>query len=89
MTDTVRATEHASFSSLFQRMAKLNAGSIRKPSDTPLPHPEERPQAASRRVGHTVSVAILRDAALRAAPQDEVGRYGISFGRDIMISTTL
>ena len=36
------------------------------------PHPEERPQAASRRMGtHTALAAILRDAMLRIAPQDE------------------
>jgi hypothetical protein len=33
-----------------------------------------RPEGPSRRVGYTVVVAILRDAALRAAPQDEVVR---------------
>ena len=31
-----------------------------------------RPAGPSRRVGYIVFVAILRDAALRAAPQDEV-----------------
>src|SRR3954470_15511063 len=37
------------------------------------PHPEERPQAASRRMGCTPcdSTPILRDASLRDAPQDE------------------
>jgi hypothetical protein len=30
-----------------------------------------RREAPSRRVGYTTFVAILRDAALRAAPQDE------------------
>jgi len=31
-----------------------------------------RREAPSRRMGYTIFVAILRDAALRAAPQDEV-----------------
>jgi hypothetical protein len=29
-----------------------------------LPHPEERPQGASRRMGHNVNVAMVRDAVL-------------------------
>ena len=35
------------------------------------PHPEERPKAASRRVGTTSMVPTLRDASLRDAPQGE------------------
>src|SRR5262249_44539311 len=45
----------------------------------PPPHPEERPQAASRMravyrawVGNTTTAATLRDASLRDAPQGEV-----------------
>jgi hypothetical protein len=37
----------------------------------PKPHPEEARRAVSKG-GYTIDVAILRDAALRAAPQDEV-----------------
>src|SRR5260370_2137906 len=48
---------------------------------THSPHPEERPQAASRRMGNITTGPILRDAALSlprgysrgAAPQDEAG----------------
>src|SRR5688500_18357244 len=39
------------------------------------PHPEEAAKRPSRRVGtSTLRLPILRDAALRAAPQDEVFR---------------
>src|SRR3954453_12856460 len=37
-------------------------------------HPEEPPKGASRRVGNNGSVAHLRDAPLRGAPQGEVER---------------
>src|SRR6476659_3500858 len=36
------------------------------------PHPEERPQAASRRVGPVLLLPTLRDAPLCGAPQGEV-----------------
>jgi hypothetical protein len=40
--------------------------------DAPPPHPEEHPKGASRRVGTIKTVATLRDASLRDAPQGEV-----------------
>ncbi len=40
------------------------------------PHPEERPKGASRRMGTRQRLAaILRDAVLRTAPQDEVVNF--------------
>jgi hypothetical protein len=43
-----------------------------KPTTTRPILDTRRREAPSRRVGYTTFVAILRDAALRAAPQDEV-----------------
>jgi hypothetical protein len=57
-------------------------------ANIPKPHPEERPQGASRRMAARYElVAILRDAVLRTAPQDEVGDLrGTFVGNETMVS---
>ena len=54
-----------------RRRPKMNKMSLR-------PHPEEhRERCVSKDGGESVRAAILRDARLRRAPQDEAGRWSV------------